>query len=110
MTVKQAVRRLEHAWLVLRGHRPAEVRFDESDRDVASLAAARWTRFAFGSLPREQREDIEMTIFGAISAYAAWEKDAWLRVLDRDTAEEFNQMVLPFWKAYEQTGPQRPSA
>lgn len=109
MTVKQAAERLKHAALVLAGVRPAEVRFNESDRRIASSVAARWARFSYGSLRREDREDIEMTISAAISEYTAWEKDAWLRVLDRDATDD-NQMILPFWKAYEQPEPGRPSA
>lgn len=93
------LQRIKQAALVLAGHRPAEVRLDEDDLDIAREIAQFWATLLaechpeFASAHPGKVMDVRWMFFTALSDYATWHREGKTRYR-RKTVER--QMEIPF--------------
>ena len=98
------MRRLLAAWRVLLGYRPAEVRFNERDKDVAREIASFSARVAVERLTwpyNVGREDrvlpvIQEEIYLALLWYAAFDKDDVEDLLGGEAGRTKDPSEAPF--------------
>lgn len=90
------IERLKQAVMVLVGHRPAEVRYDDEDRDIAAEIAEFLARACVASGDFSE-DTLNMMIEHAIWEYASWAQTASARAKIRTHfAERDRQLMLPF--------------
>ena len=90
------IARLKYAAMVLSGYRPAEVRYDETDREIAAEIAEVLARVCVESGDFSE-DSINMAICHAIREYASWEGRSETRErMRRFFAERDRQMKFHF--------------
>lgn len=92
--------RLKHAAMVLSGWRPAEVRYDESDRRLAQRLSREWAETYFHGpfTPGTggSQAEVEEVIFNAICEYTYAESQRHREVKARRRETRQSQMEIPF--------------
>ena len=68
--------RFKQAAMVLAGHRPAEVRFDRRDQDIARVIAERYSGVFADNFPDVPglADEVDMAIDAAITDYTSFEE------------------------------------
>jgi hypothetical protein len=76
MTVRQGVERLKQAWMVLAGHRPAEVRFDNRDWNIALRIKSERSEWFRRNHPGDDdlADEVDRLLYDAIEEYANYER------------------------------------